>query len=90
MSFFRADAVYAMPVIYERLQEVNYFHAIQLHTNAGLKEISLQLKLIKTGPNIVRHPRSITFGSGKAAITGPAVRVILSVIHRLRAPPSCA
>jgi hypothetical protein len=51
---------------------------------------SLQLKLIKMGARVVRHARAITFQLAEVAVTGPMVRAILTVIHRLRAPPSCA
>jgi hypothetical protein len=51
---------------------------------------SLQLKLIKMGARVVRHARAITFQLAEVAVTGPMVRAILTAIHRLRAPPSCA
>jgi len=38
MRFFRADAAYAMPAIYERLEEADYFYAIRLPTNAVLRD----------------------------------------------------
>ncbi|HHX81862.1 MAG TPA: IS1380 family transposase [Pseudomonadaceae bacterium] len=38
MRFFRADAAYAMPAIYARLEEAGYFYAIRLPSNAVLKE----------------------------------------------------
>ena len=38
MRFFRADAAYAMPAIYERLEEAGYFYAIRLPANAVLKD----------------------------------------------------
>ena len=50
---------------------------------------SLQLKLIKIGARVVRHARAITFQLAEMAVTGP-MWAILTVIHRLRAPPSCA
>ena len=37
MRFFRADAAYAIPAIYERLEEAGYFYAIRLPTNAVLR-----------------------------------------------------
>lgn len=37
MRFFRADAAYAMPAIYERLEEADYFYAIRLPANAVLR-----------------------------------------------------
>lgn len=37
MRFFRADAAYAMPAIYERLEETDYFYAIRLPSNAVLR-----------------------------------------------------
>lgn len=36
--FFRADAAYANPAIYARLEEAGYFYAIRLPTNAVLRE----------------------------------------------------
>jgi hypothetical protein len=36
--FFRADAAYAIPAIYERLEEVGYFYAIRLPANNVLRE----------------------------------------------------
>jgi hypothetical protein len=36
--FFWADAAYAIPAIYERLEEAGYFYAIQLPANTVLKE----------------------------------------------------
>ena len=38
MRFFRADAAYAIPAIYERLEETGYFYAIRLPANAVLKD----------------------------------------------------
>ena len=38
MRFFRADAAYASPAIYARLEEVGYFYAIRLPANAVLRE----------------------------------------------------
>ncbi len=38
MKFFRADAAYATPDLYERLEEADYFYAIRLPTNAVLRE----------------------------------------------------
>jgi len=37
LRFFRADAAYAMPAIYERLEEGDYFYAIRLPSNAVLR-----------------------------------------------------
>jgi len=51
---------------------------------------SLQLKLIKIGARVVRHARAITFQLAEVAVKGPMIRAILTAIHRLRAPPSCA
>jgi hypothetical protein len=52
--------------------------------------ISLQLQLIKIGARVVRHARAITFQLAEVAVTGAMVRAILTAIHHLRAPPSCA
>jgi len=38
MRFFRADAAYAMPAIYERLEEAKYVYAIRLPANTVLRE----------------------------------------------------
>ena len=38
LRFFRADAAYAIPAIYERLEEVGYFYAIRLPANNVLRE----------------------------------------------------
>ena len=51
---------------------------------------SLQLKLIKMGARVVRQARAITFQLAEVAVTGAMIRGILTAIHRLRAPPSCA
>ncbi len=37
MRFFRADAAYASPAIYQRLEEASYFYAIRLPANAVLR-----------------------------------------------------
>lgn len=38
MRFFRADAAYAIPALYKRLEEAGYFYAIRLPANSVLKE----------------------------------------------------
>jgi len=38
MRFFRADAAYAIPAIYARLEETGYLYTIRLPSNAVLKE----------------------------------------------------
>ncbi len=38
MRFLRADAAYAIPTIYERLEEAKYFYAIRLPANNVLRE----------------------------------------------------
>ena len=38
LRFFRADAAYARPALYARLEEVGYFYAIRLPANAALRE----------------------------------------------------
>jgi hypothetical protein len=38
LRFFRADAAYAIPVIYARLEEAGYFYAIRLPANSVLRE----------------------------------------------------
>ena len=39
LRFYRADAAYAMPAIYERLEEARYFYAIRLPANNVLREM---------------------------------------------------
>jgi hypothetical protein len=38
LRFFRADAAYASPAIYARLEEAGYFYAVRLPANAVLRE----------------------------------------------------
>ncbi|TDK50408.1 IS1380 family transposase [Antarcticimicrobium luteum] len=38
MRFFRADAAYAIPALYERLEEADYFYTIRLPVNNVLRE----------------------------------------------------
>lgn len=38
LRFFRADAAYAIPALYARLEESGYFYAIQRPANPGLKD----------------------------------------------------
>ena len=38
LRFFRADAAYAMPALYDRLEEADYFHVIRLPANSVLRE----------------------------------------------------
>lgn len=38
LRFFRADAAYAMPTIYARLEEADYFYTIRLPSNTVLRE----------------------------------------------------
>ena len=79
-----------------QLHALAYNLAVLL-ANVGLPEPmvdwslkSLQLKLIKIGARVVRHARAITFQLAEVADKGPMIRAILTAIHRLRAPPSCA
>lgn len=37
LRFFRADAAYAIPALYERLEEASYFYAIRMKKNAVLE-----------------------------------------------------
>ena len=37
MRFFRADAAYAIPALYERLEDAGYFYAIRMKKNAVLE-----------------------------------------------------
>ena len=51
LRFFRADAAYATPELYERLEETGYFYAIRLPANAVLREkISHRLTRPVGGP----------------------------------------
>ena len=40
MRFFRADAAYAIPALYERLEDAGYFYAIRMKKNAVLEGAS--------------------------------------------------
>jgi hypothetical protein len=57
---------------------------------AGCSLTSLQFKLIKIGARAVRHARAITFLLAEVSVTGRMMRAVLTAVHRLRAPPSCA
>ena len=63
--FFRADAAYAIPAIYERLEEARFFYAIRLPANAVLKD------KIVLGQGTPRH-RQDRMASGR---TVPACRL---------------
>ena len=51
---------------------------------------SLREKLIKIGAKVVSHGRYVTFQMAEVAVSRPMVAEILSLIGRLRAPPTPA
>ena len=56
--FFRADAAYAIPAIYERLEEARYFYAIRLPANNVLREkIAHRLKRPVGRPSLTKVKR---------------------------------
>ena len=58
MRFFRADAAYAIPAIYARLEETGYFYTIRLPSNAVLKEkIAHQLARPVGRPSLTKVKR---------------------------------
>jgi hypothetical protein len=51
---------------------------------------SLREKLIKIGTKVVSHGRYVTFQMAEVAVPQQMLREILSLIARLRAPPTPA
>ena len=51
---------------------------------------SLREKLIKIGAKVVSHGRYVTFQMAEVAVSGQMFADILSLIARLRAPPTPA
>jgi len=79
----------ALEAVYEQ-DFYDFSYGFRPNRSAHQALDSLWNKLIKMGARVVRHARAITFQLAEVAVTGPMVRAILTAIHRLRAPPSCA
>ena len=79
LRFFRADAAFAIPELYKRLEAEGYFYAIRLKGNAVLQEAISHLLKRPVGrpPNYVR--RFYHDFEYKAASWGKARRVIAKV-----------
>jgi len=73
--FFRADAAYASPAIYARLEEAGYLYAIRLPTNNVLREkIALRLKRALGRPRLRRRRdgrSAAPSGAGSQSPDGP-------------------
>jgi hypothetical protein len=64
--FFRADAAYASPAIYARLEEAGYFYAIRLPTNAVLRgKITHRLTRPVGRPSLTKVKRFFLWIMGK-------------------------
>jgi hypothetical protein len=80
MRFFRADAAYAIPAIYERLEEAGYFYAIRLPANAVLKDkITHRLKRPVGRPSLTKVKRFYEDFEYQAASWDKPRRVIAKV-----------
>lgn len=57
MRFFRADAAFAIPELYEMLEAENFFYAIQLHSNRILQsKVAHLLKRRRVIAKVEWHP----------------------------------
>ena len=80
MRFFRADAAYAIPAIYERLEEAGYFCAIRLPANAALKDkIAHRLKPPVGRPSLTKVKRFYEDFEYQAASWDKPRRVVAKV-----------
>ena len=78
--FFRADAAYAMPAIYGRLEEAGYFYAIRLPANAVLRDhIAHRLTRPVGRPSLTRVKRFHEDFSYKAQSWDKERRVIAKI-----------
>ena len=93
MRFFRADAAFALPKLYEMLEAEGYFHTIRLKGNNVLQEIadwsltSIQSRRVKIGARGVRHARAIPFQLAEVAVPRNIFGKILAAIRPLKPPP---
>ena len=80
MRFFRADAAYAIPAIYERLEEAGYFYAIRLPANAVLKDkIAHRLTRRVGRPSLIKVKRFFADFQYQAASWDKPRRVIAKI-----------
>ena len=78
--FLRADAAYAIPAIYERLEEAGYFYAVRLPANAVLKEkIALRLTRPVGRPSMTKVNRFFVDFEYPAACWDKERRVIAKI-----------
>ena len=78
--FFRADAAYASPAIYARLEEAGYFYAIRLPANAVLREkIAHRLTRPVGRPSLTKEKRFFEDFNYQAASWGKERRVIAKI-----------
>jgi hypothetical protein len=78
--FFRADAAYAIPAIYERLEEAGYFYAIRLPANNVLREkIAHWLTRPVGRPSLTKVKRFFEDFDYQAASWGKERRVIAKI-----------
>lgn len=80
MRFFRADAAYAIPAIYERLEEAGYFYALWLPANAVLKDKIAHLLIRPVGrPSLTKVKRFYEDFEYQAASWDEPRRVIAKI-----------
>ena len=78
--FFRADAAYAIPAIYERLEEAGYSYAIRLPANTVLKEkIAHQMTRPVGRPSLTKVKRFLEDFEYQAASWDKERRVIAKI-----------
>ncbi len=81
--YFRADAAFATPEVYEYLEERGSLYAIRLPANEVLyKEVDFLL----TRP-VVRHARRIIFQLAEVAVSREVFASLLERLNRLRPVP---
>ena len=95
--YFRADAAFPKPDIYEYLEERRVFYAIRLPSNKVLclpKAVkhwslrSVQVKLIKMGGRLVRHSRRLIFQLSEVSVPRRLFQGVVDRIGRLSPAPS--
>ena len=80
MRFFRADAAYAIPALYERLEEAGYFYAIRLPSNNILREkIAHRLTRPVARPSMTKVKRFFVDFEYQAASWDKEWRVIAKI-----------
>jgi hypothetical protein len=80
LRFFRADAAYAIPPIYARLEEAGYFYAIRLPANTVLREkIAHRLTRPVGRPSLTKVKRFIEDFHYRAASWDNECRVIAKI-----------